>query len=109
MKRLLIFQNGSKNDPVVRPQFHGSILERKAVPLHSNKNDLAVCLQCHGSVVEREADNLRQFRSHFGGAFWSALVSFPQPIEGLVSHDVLVESFEEGESVAAFLEQKDYT
>ena len=53
-----------------------------------------------------EADNLRQFRDNFGGAFWSALVSFPQPIEGLVSHDVLVETFEEGESVAAFLMQK---
>ena len=53
-----------------------------------------------------EADNLNQFRSHFGGAFWSALVSFPQPIEGLVSHDVLVETFEEGESVASFLVQK---
>ena len=53
-----------------------------------------------------EARNLRTFLDHFGGAFWSALVSFPTPIHGLVSHDVLVETFEEGESVAAFLTQK---
>jgi len=33
-------------------------------------------------------------------------VSFPQPINGLVAHDVLVETFEEGDSVAAFLMQK---
>jgi aarF domain-containing kinase len=43
---------------------------------------------------------------NFGGAFWSSLVSFPKPIEGLVSHDVLVETFEEGESVATFLVRK---
>ena len=53
-----------------------------------------------------EARNLYTFRSNFGGAFWSSVVSFPQPVEGLVSQEVLVESFEEGESVAAFLMQK---
>ena len=53
-----------------------------------------------------EAANLRQFLTNFGGVFWSSLVSFPRPIAGLVSHDVLVETFEEGESVAAFLQQR---
>jgi aarF domain-containing kinase len=55
---------------------------------------------------EDEARNLRSFRSHFDSPFWSALVSYPRPIEGLVSPLVLVETFEEGESVATFLERK---
>ena len=29
-----------------------------------------------------EAENLRRFSSNFGSAFWRAIVSFPQPIEG---------------------------
>lgn len=52
-----------------------------------------------------EARNLKRFSANFSSSFWSAMVSFPQPVEGLVSHDVLVESFEEGESVAKYLER----
>eukprot|EP00966_Prymnesium_polylepis_P063773 1478878-Prymnesium_polylepis.1 len=43
------------------------------------------------------------FTRNFDSGFWRALVSFPQPVEGLISHDVLVETFESGESVANFL------
>lgn len=50
-----------------------------------------------------EAKNLNTFNERFSGMFWRSLVSFPQPIEGLVSEHVLVETFEEGESVANFL------
>ena len=50
-----------------------------------------------------EARNLEKFSSNFSSSFWSAVVSFPQPIKGLVSHDVLVETFEDGESVAKYL------
>ena len=52
---------------------------------------------------EDEGRNLRNFGANFGSLFWSALVSFPRPVEGLIAHDVIVESFEEGESVARFL------
>jgi len=52
-----------------------------------------------------EAKNLQRFTHNFSSSFWSAMVSFPQPVEGLISHDVLVESFEEGESVAKYLER----
>jgi len=51
----------------------------------------------------REAHNLRRFAANFASPFWSALVSFPQPIEGLVAPDVLVETFERGTSVSAYL------
>lgn len=51
----------------------------------------------------REAANLRTFAANFGSPFWASLVSFPAPIGGLVARDVLVESFESGESVAAYL------
>jgi len=51
----------------------------------------------------REAHNLRRFAANFASPFWSALVSFPQPIEGLVAPDVLVETFEPGTSVATYL------
>jgi len=50
-----------------------------------------------------EALNLDKFAANFSSSFWSAVVSFPRPIRGLVSHDVLVETYEEGESVATFL------
>jgi len=50
-----------------------------------------------------EASNLNTFNEKFNGMFWSSLVSFPKPIEGLISEHVLVETFEEGESVAHFL------
>lgn len=50
-----------------------------------------------------EARNLDKFAANFSSSFWSAVVSFPRPIRGLVSHDVLVETYEEGESVATFL------
>jgi len=53
-----------------------------------------------------EAANLRFFGENFGSKFWSSLVTFPRPVGGLVAHDVLVETFEEGESVARFLERK---
>jgi len=52
---------------------------------------------------ELEAENLERFAANFSSAFWSALVSFPRPIAGLVSREVLVETFEEGESVATYL------
>ena len=55
---------------------------------------------------EDEARNLQAFRANFCSSFWQSLVSYPRPIEGLVSHDVLVETFESGESVANFLERK---
>ena len=51
----------------------------------------------------REAHNLRRFAANFASPFWSALVSFPQPIDGLVALDVLVETFERGTSVASYL------
>jgi aarF domain-containing kinase len=50
-----------------------------------------------------EARNLEKFASNFTSSFWSAVVSFPRPIRDLVSHDVLVETYEEGESVATYL------
>uniref|UniRef100_A0A7S0LB18 ABC1 atypical kinase-like domain-containing protein n=1 Tax=Coccolithus braarudii TaxID=221442 RepID=A0A7S0LB18_9EUKA len=50
-----------------------------------------------------EAENLRAFKRNFDSSFWRAIVSFPKPVEGLIAHDVLVESFESGESVANFL------
>ena len=51
----------------------------------------------------REAANLRTFAANFASPFWASLVSFPQPVGNLVARDVLVESFEAGESVAAYL------
>lgn len=50
-----------------------------------------------------EADNLRRFSKQFGSSFWRAIVSFPTPVDSLVSQHVVVESFEEGESVASYL------
>ena len=50
-----------------------------------------------------EAENLRKFRRHFASAFWRAIVSFPQPVDDLVSQHVVVETFERGESVADYL------
>ena len=50
-----------------------------------------------------EARNLERFRYNFSASFWAASVSFPKPIPGLISHDVLVETFEAGESVATYL------
>lgn len=50
-----------------------------------------------------EAENLRRFSHHFSGGFWSAIVSFPRPIDPLVSQHVLVETFERGQSVADYL------
>ena len=44
-----------------------------------------------------EADNLRRFRDHFASGFWRAIVSFPQPVDDLVSQHVVVETFERGE------------
>ena len=57
-----------------------------------------------------EADNLRKFSTNFGSAFWSAVCSFPLPIEGgafpLVSEHVVVETFEQGDSVADYLKRQ---
>jgi len=57
-----------------------------------------------------EADNLRRFSTNFGSAFWRAIVSFPQPIEGgpfpLVSEHLVVETFEAGDSVADYLKRQ---
>jgi aarF domain-containing kinase len=50
-----------------------------------------------------EAENLRRFSRHFGSSFWSAIVSFPRPIDDLVSQHVVVETFESGQSVAEYL------
>ena len=53
----------------------------------------------------QEAANLRAFASNFGSIFWRAFVSFPVPIEGYVSREVLIETYEPGESVARFLKR----
>jgi predicted unusual protein kinase regulating ubiquinone biosynthesis (AarF/ABC1/UbiB family) len=45
-----------------------------------------------------EAENLRRFRRHFASGFWRAIVSFPTPIDDLVSQHVVVETFEKGET-----------
>ena len=50
-----------------------------------------------------EAENLRRFNTAFGSSFWAAVVSFPRPLDGMVSEHVLVETFEAGESVADYL------
>ena len=50
-----------------------------------------------------EAENLRRFGRHFGSSFWRAIVSFPKPVDDLVSQHVVVETFETGESVADYL------
>ena len=50
-----------------------------------------------------EAENLRRFSRHFGSSFWRAIVSFPKPVDDLVSQHVVVETFEKGESVADYL------
>jgi|AntAceMinimDraft_1070359.scaffolds.fasta_scaffold249011_1 hypothetical protein len=47
---------------------------------------------CVGTL---QAANLRRFNEHFRGRFWQSLVSFPVPVDDLVSATVLVESFEE--------------
>ena len=39
-----------------------------------------------------EATNLRTFNTNFGSPFWAAVVSFPRPIDGLVSEQVIVET-----------------
>ena len=54
--------------------------------------------------LSREADNLRVFNRNF--ASWRR-VSFPRPIEPLVTPSVLVESFEEGVSISTFLQGGD--
>ena len=48
----------------------------------------------HARAVWEQAENLERFAANFSSAFWSALVSFPRPIAGLVSREVLVETFE---------------
>ena len=50
-----------------------------------------------------EAENLRRFHRHFASGFWRAIVSFPTPLDDLVSQHVVVETFEKGESVAEYL------
>ena len=47
-----------------------------------------------------QAENLERFAANFSSAFWRALVSFPRPIAGLVSREVLVETFEAGGDAA---------
>ncbi|EOD23609.1 aarF domain-containing protein, partial [Emiliania huxleyi CCMP1516] len=39
--------------------------------------------------VWEQAENLERFAANFSSAFWRALVSFPRPIAGLVSREVL--------------------
>lgn len=57
-----------------------------------------------------EAENLRRFTNNFGSAFWRAIATFPQPIEGgvfpLVSEHLIVETFEAGDSVAEYLKRQ---
>jgi len=50
-----------------------------------------------------EAENLRRFNRNFASAFWRAIVSFPTPVDDLVSQHIVVETFEIGESVADYL------
>jgi len=50
-----------------------------------------------------EAENLRRFRRNFASGFWRSIVSFPRPVDDLVSQHVVVESFEKGQSVADYL------
>ena len=54
--------------------------------------------------LSREAHNLRVFNHNF--ASWRR-VSFPRPIEPLVTPAVLVESFEEGVSISTFMQGGD--
>lgn len=63
-------------------------------------NQFASNFECQLNFID-EAHNLIEFAQNFGSTFWQATVSFPVPI--LASHDVLVETFEPGESVATFL------
>jgi len=51
-----------------------------------------------------EASNLRAFNANF--AAWRR-VSFPVPVEHLVAQSVLVESFETGDSISAFMSAPD--
>lgn len=50
--------------------------------------------------LQREADNLDRFRAGF--VSWRD-VSFPAPLPGLVTSEVLVETYEEGVGIAGFL------
>jgi aarF domain-containing kinase len=50
--------------------------------------------------LQREADNLDRFRAGF--VSWRG-VSFPAPLPGLVTPEVLVETYEEGVGIADFL------
>ena len=55
----------------------------------------------HGQLDMRgEAENLRRFRKAFAG---NKSITFPEPIEGWVKRDILVETFEEGPLVSDFL------
>jgi aarF domain-containing kinase len=54
--------------------------------------------------LSREAHNLRVFNKNF--AAWRR-VSFPVPVDPLIAPSVLVESFEEGQSIAAFMQGGD--
>lgn len=59
---------------------------------------------CHALQLDfrDEAENLRRFGRCFGSSFWRAIVSFPRPVDDLVSQHVVVETFELGESVAEY-------
>lgn len=53
----------------------------------------------------REASNLHAFRRNFGE--WDGTIGFPRPISRLCSRNVLIETFEEGVSLSAMLNQKE--
>jgi len=51
-----------------------------------------------------EANNLIKFASKWGNEKWA---SFPKPIEGLISKNVLVETLMEGKSIVSFMQLRD--
>ena len=50
--------------------------------------------------LTKEARNLRRFKECF--SLWPT-VTFPTPVQGLATEEVLVETFEEGVSISSFL------
>ena len=50
--------------------------------------------------LTKEASNLRKFKDCF--SLWPA-VSFPTPVQGLATEEVLIETFEDGVSISNFL------
>lgn len=51
--------------------------------------------------MRQEADNLKRLRQNFKN---TPSVTFPEPIDGLIHKDVLVEEFIEGEPISQYIE-----